>query len=177
MRKLGLPFVLCAGLALLAGRYTLGQGPTKPGPEHERLKQLEGIWDANANFGGMEMKGTMTYKMDLGGLWLVGDFEGDMGGRKFRGKGLDSYDPNKKKYVGIWCDSMSCSPMVTEGTYDPEKKTTTMMGEGPGPDGKPARYKMTTEEKDKDTILFTMNMIDKDGKDQQMGMITYKRKG
>src|SRR6266699_669793 len=104
MRKLGLPFVLCAALVVLAGRSALSQGPAKPGPEHEKMKQLEGIWDASVNAGGMESKGTMIYKMDLGGLWLVGDFEADMGGMKFKGKGLDSYDPMKKKYVGIWCD-------------------------------------------------------------------------
>jgi hypothetical protein len=176
MRKIGLVLVVGACMVLLAGRSAVAQAPVKPGPEHERMKQLEGTWEATANFGGMESKGMMVYKMDLGGLWLVGDFEGDMGGMKFKGKGLDSYDPMKKKYVGIWCDSMSCSPMVSEGTYDPEKKTMTMMGEGPGQDGKPMRYKMVTEEKDKDTMVMTMYGM-QGGNEQQMMTITYKRKG
>src|SRR5262249_6297977 len=53
------------------------QEPPKPGPEHEVLKKLEGTWEATMKFGGMESKGTMIYKMDLGGLWLTSNFEGD----------------------------------------------------------------------------------------------------
>ena len=40
----------------------------------------------------MEFKGAMTYKMELGGLWLVGSMESDLGGQKFYGKSLDTYE-------------------------------------------------------------------------------------
>src|SRR6516165_3660924 len=75
----------------------------KPGPEHKLLKKREGTWDTTMKAGGMEFKGTVTYKMELGGLWLVGSMESDMGGQKFYGKSLDSYDAKKQKYVGVWC--------------------------------------------------------------------------
>ena len=65
------------------------QEPPKPGKEHDHLKRLVGTWDAETESG----KGTMTYKMGLGGLWLIGDFEGEFGGMKFQGKFLDTYDP------------------------------------------------------------------------------------
>ena len=68
----------------------------------------------------------MTYKMEVGGLWLTSTFDGELGGMKFSGRGFDSYDPAKKKYVAVWMDSMSTSPMTMEGTHDKEKKTTTM---------------------------------------------------
>ena len=82
--------------------------------------------------GGKESKGTVTYKMELGGLWLAGAMESELFGQKFTGKSLDTYDPAKKKYVGVWVDSMSTAPVTMEGTYDKEKKTLTMAGEGPG---------------------------------------------
>ena len=145
----------------------------KPGPEHEQLKKLEGTWDATMKAPGMESKGTMTYKMDLGGLWLVSSFEGEFAGMKFSGKGLDTYDAAKKKYVGVWFDSMSTTPMTMEGTYDPAKKTLTMIGDGVGMDGKPAKWKSVSEMPDKDTVH--MSMFVGDGK-EPMFTITYKRK-
>jgi Protein of unknown function (DUF1579) len=147
--------------------------PPKPGPEHELLKKMEGTWEATTKAGGMESKGTMTYKMALGGLWLMSKFEGEFAGQKFEGHGMDTYDTMKKKFVGIWADSMSTSPLVMEGTYDKAKKTQTMTGEGPGMDGKPARYKTVTEMKDDDNMVFHLYMGDAK---EPMMTITYKRK-
>jgi hypothetical protein len=79
----------------------------KPGPEHEYLKKMEGTWNCTIKGMGAESKGVATYKMELGGLWLVSSFEGDVFGSKFTGKGLDTYDTTKKKYTSIWIDSMS----------------------------------------------------------------------
>jgi hypothetical protein len=114
--------------------------------------------------------------MECGGLWLVGNFQGEFAGQPFQGKSLDTYDAGKKKFVGIWVDSMATTPMIAEGTYDKEKKTLTMTSDYPGPDGKMTKYKSVTEFKDKDTLLFTMSSPGKDGKDQVMMTITYKRK-
>lgn len=164
--------VCVAGLAASAARAQEMPMP-KPGPEHEQLKKLEGTWDCDVKSMGQDSKGTMVYKMDLGGLWLVGKFEGSFGGGKFEGRGLDSYDARKGKYVGVWVDSMGTLPMVSEGTYDKDKKTMTMAGEGPGMDGKVQKYKMVTEEKDPDTLLFTMYQ---GGEDQPVMTITYKRR-
>ena len=75
--------------------------------------------------------------------------------------------------MGIWLDSMSTSPMVMEGTYDKDKKTLTMVGEGPGMDGKPAKHKAVTEMKDNDNMEFAMYVGE--GKDPAF-TISYKRK-
>ena len=164
-------------LAVIAGLISTvaarAQEAPKPGPEHEMLKKMEGTWEATMKFGGMESKGTAVYKMDLGGLWLTTSFEGEAFGAKFTGRGLDSYDPAKKKFVGVWVDSMSTAPMLLEGTYDKEKKTFTMSGEGPGMDGKTTKYKAVNEHKDDNTVIFTMYMGD--DKDPAF-VITYKRK-
>ena len=83
--------------------------------------------------------------MELGGLWLAGSLQSDLAGMKFQGKSLDTYDAGKKKYIGVWADSMGTQPMILEGSYDKDKKTLTMIGDGPGPDGKPTKWKSVTE--------------------------------
>ena len=166
-----------AYLAVIAGLLFAGaanaQEPPKPGPEHELLKKMAGTWEATMKFGGMESKGTAVYKMDLGGLWLTSTFEGNFGGMKFSGRGLDGYDTTKKKYVGVWIDSMMTGVMVMEGTYDKDKKTFTMTGEGPGMDGKPEKYKAVTETKDDDNVVMSMYV---GGGKEPAFVINYKRK-
>jgi hypothetical protein len=166
--------VLALAAAVLAGGTgARAQEPAKRGPEHELLKKMEGTWATTMKADGMEFKGTMTYKMELGGLWLVGSLESDLGGQKFYGRGTDTYDATKKKYVGLWFDSMSTTPMIMEGTYDKGTRTMTMAGEGPGPDGKPAKWKSVSKMPDDDTLI--MNMFVGDAK-EPMFTVTYKRK-
>jgi Protein of unknown function (DUF1579) len=165
--------IAAVALAALLTGPAIAQEFPKPGPEHELLKKQVGTWTSTMKFGDMESKGTVIYKMELGGLWLVGSLEAELLGQKFTGKSLDTYDPVKKKYVGIWVDSMSASPVIMEGTYDKEKQEQTMVGEGPGMDGKPTKYKSITKFQDADTVVMTMYMGD--GKDPGF-TVTYKRK-
>ena len=160
-------------LTVLLGLPALAQEAVKPGPEHDLLKKHEGTWTTTMSAGGMDAKGTVTFKMELGGLWLVSDMESELFGMKFKGKGLDSYDQAKKKYVSVWADSMSTGPVITEGTYDAAKKTLTMTGEGPGMDGKTSKYKSVTTFPDDDTFIMSMYMGDT--KDAAF-VVTYKRK-
>ena len=164
---------LCAAALALAAPAAWAQEPAKPGPEHEMLKKQVGTWDVTMKMMGQESKGSVTYKMDLGDLWLTSDFQCDLGGMKFQGRGMDSYNAIKKVYVGVWIDSMSTYPMTMEGTFDKEKKTLTMAGESLGPDGKMTKHKAVSEWKDDDTILFSMYMAD--AKDPAF-TILYKRK-
>jgi hypothetical protein len=149
------------------------QEPPKPGTEHAMLKMREGTWDTLMKADGKEFKGTMTYKMDLGGLWLAGSLESDLGGMKFSGRSLDTFDAKKGKYVGVWCDSMGTTPMIMEGTYDKEKKALIMIGDGPGMDGKMTKWKSVSTTPNADTV--EMSMFVGDGKDPMFTM-TYKRK-
>lgn len=151
---------------------TSAQELPKPGKQHEYLKRLVGSWEAESDAG----KGTMNYKMELGGLWLVGDFDGEFGGFKFQGKGLDTYDPATKKFRNVWIDSFSTAARSMEGTMDKDEKVLTMTGDGRGPDGKTIKFKSVMEMKNADTISYGLFMIGDDGKDQQMVNITYKRK-
>ncbi len=166
-------YVAPVALAVVLCGAAGGQPPAAPGPEHDVLKKLVGTWDTTMKMEGMESKGTCVYKMDLGGLWLASQFEGEIGGMKFSGRGYDSYDPAKKKYVGVWLDSMMPSVMTMEGTYDAAKKTMTMEGSAPGPDGKVEKMKAVSVMPDADTIDFKMYMGD--GKTLAFSIL-YKRK-
>lgn len=166
-------FCAVAVVAALVSPVAHAQDGPKPGAEHAVLRKMEGNWDLVMKFGGTETKGTVVYKMELGGLWLTGALESELFGAKFTGKSLDTYDAAKKKYVGVWVDSMGTQPMILEGTYDKDKKTLTMTGDGPGMDGKPTKYKSVSVFTDDNTIDFSM--YTGDGKDPAF-TIVYKRK-
>jgi len=175
-----LTFSISVSLLTLVGSALAQQSsppaPT-PGPEHARLKKLEGTWDAvMTEPDGKKTKGEMTYKMECGGLWLCSDFKGEHMGKPFHGKGLDSYDPAAKKYVGVWVDSWITSPLRVEGTYDEKTKTATSTGECNGPDGKPMKMKMVTKTIDDDHETFEMYMIGPDGKEMKGATIEYTRR-
>lgn len=175
MRSVWFAFAVVAILAPASSK-ALAQPQVKPGPEHELLKSMDGTWDATVKMGDQQSKGTMTFKMGLGGLWLLSHFEGEFAGMKFEGRGMDSYDAAKKKYVSVWADSMVTAPMVMEGVYDPATKKLTLEGMGPGQDGKLVKTVMVNDFKDKDTIISTMSMAGADGKPAEMMTITYKKK-
>src|SRR5262245_24465707 len=111
---------LLTGVALLI-LLVSARAQEPPKPEMDHLKRLAGTWDAETECG----KGTMTYKMGLGGLWLVGDFEGEFGGLKFQGKGLDTYDSSTKKYRIFWVDSFYTAPRIMAGNLDQVNKVLT----------------------------------------------------
>jgi hypothetical protein len=154
---------------------SVAQELPKPGPEHAKLKEFVGTWDAVMEMAGQKTKATATYKSICQGMWLVSDFEGDLGGIKFQGHGIDGYNLQKKKYVGLWVDSMNSAPLHMEGDYDPKTKLVVMSGESMGPDGKPQKFKTTTEHKDKDHFTFKMYMVQPDGQEALAFTIAYTR--
>ncbi len=167
--------VCIAGMLLVPARAQQPELP-KPGPEHAKFKEMVGTWEATMDMGGMKSSGTMTWKMEMGGFYLMSEFKGEFAGMKFEGRGIDTYDPMKKKYVSIWCDNMAPGIMMMEGNYDAAGKKLTMTGDGPGQDGKPAKFTSTSEMKDKDNLVFNMKATSADGKEQMQFTITYKRK-
>ena len=170
-----------APAAITAGEHAMPPTP-KPGPEQAILARDEGVWDASVE---MHMgppgappqvsTGVETNTL-IGGLWLVSDFLGTMGEQPFHGHGTFGYDSSRKKYVGIWVDSMSTSPFRSEGNYDAASNTLTMTGEGVGGDGKPMRFREVVKWTDPNSKIFTMYMPGPDGKEVPGMTITYKRK-
>ncbi len=165
--------LFCLTVTGIFSTFAFAQEPQSPGKEHEELKALEGTWDAAMKMAdGSETKAVSEFKMVCEGMWLSSDFKGDLGGLKFHGKGLDSYDSAKKQYVSVWVDSMSGSPMMLTGTK--KGNVVTMTGEGPGPAGVSKYKTMTTHETD-DRMVFRM-LIVADGKESEMMTVTYVRR-
>src|SRR5262249_38982678 len=91
----------------------------------------------------------------------------------FYGKSLDTYDARKQKYVSVWFDSMSTTPMTMEATYDKQTKTLTLVGDGMGMYGKPAKWKSVTTYLDEDTMNLSIDVADAK---EPMVTVSYKRK-
>ncbi len=154
----------------------------KPGPEHQKLANHAGVWEAAIEMIGQDgqpamSKGVSKIEMGLGGFWLLDSFSAEMMGTKFEGRGVTGFDPGKGKYVGTWIDSWSTSVMVLEGGYDKDGKVLTMTGTGTGMDGKPTVHRLVTTEKDANTSVFEMFVPGPDGKEMKVMTITYTRKG
>jgi hypothetical protein len=124
----------------------------------------------------IESKGTEVCKMICNGLWQDSAFKGEFAGQPFEGHGLTGYDTAKKKYTGVWVDSMGTYLSLMEGNFDEAGKVLTMTMESPGPDGKPMKSKLVTEFKDEDHRTFTMTVTGDGGKDTTVMTIEYKRK-
>jgi hypothetical protein len=168
--------ILAAAVCLSLIGQSFGQAPQKPGPEHAKLQEFVGEWDAVMTMGDQQSKATAVYRSVCNGMWVESDFQGSVGDQKFSGRGMDGYDIARKKYTGSWFDSMSSAPMHFEGEYDPKSKMMVMTGESLGPDGKPMKFKNTTEMKDKDHFTFKMYMVPPTGEDQLAFTINYTRK-
>lgn len=165
-----------ATLAIVVGASAARaqQEPPKPGPEHAMLKELDGKWEAVISApDGTKSKGTMVYRSTCGGMWIASEFQAELGGAPFEGRGLDGYDAKKKKFVSVWVDSMESSPMNLEGTYDERTKTLTMSAKDKGPNGE--QFVMKTVYTDKNHHTFELQTV-AEGKATTMIKIEYTRK-
>jgi hypothetical protein len=143
----------------------------EPAEEHQWLKQFVGEWtsESDAKAGPdqppIKCKGTMSSRM-LGGFWVVSEVKSDMGEIKVNAVQTIGYDPEKKKYVGTWVDSMTNHMWHYEGTIDESGKKLTLEAEGPNfmSAGQTAKYRDAYEFKSEDHIVATSSMQGDDGK-------------
>lgn len=108
---------------------------SQPNENHKVVEQMAGSWTTLSKMAqgdgkpDHESKGTADGKMMFGGRFLQFGQKGDFGGQPFEGFGLFGYDNTKKKFTGVWTDSMSTALLPAEGDYDKAKKTLTLYGE------------------------------------------------
>lgn len=169
--------ILLAVAICCLGAAASAQAPQKPGPELAHLATMVGTWDAVMEMGGQKSKAVATYKSICSGMWIASDFESELAGVPYQGHGMDGYDQAKKKYVGYWFDSMTSVPLEFEGDFDADHKVLTMTGIAPGPDGKPQKFRTTTERTAPNRMTFKMFMVAAaDGKEELAFTIEYTRR-
>jgi len=85
-----------------------------PTPEHESLAAFAGKWQGEETlfpspFSPQERTGIghCHLRMELGGFFLVSDYEETIDGHVFyRGHGVYGYDPKEERFTMHWFDSM-----------------------------------------------------------------------
>jgi hypothetical protein len=174
----------CVVLVSILSAPAMAQLGAKPTDEHKVLAGSEGTWDATIKTFGpgpdaepMISKGTEVNTVMTSGLWMLSKFDGDFGGVKFEGRGQFGYDPNKKKYVGTWIDSLSPNLSVLEGSYDSKTKTMTYVGDGVGADSVRYSQKLVFTTKDDGSRVFMLYVKVGEAKDEAKVMeITYQKR-
>ena len=155
----------------------------EPQPEHRWLQQLVGEWtsegEANMGPGKPPEKFTSTETVrSLGGLWVLGESQGEMpGGGTATMQITLGYDPLKKRFVGTWIGSMMTYLWVYEGSLDATRKILTLNAEGPsmGDEGKLVKYRDVIEIKSDDHRVLTSHMLGDDGAWRQFMVAHYRR--
>ena len=159
-----------------AGMKTDEMPMPKPTKEHEWLKGFVGSWDCTTHcpMMGEPSKGTETTKA-FSDFTILTEQHGLMMGQPFTGMGFLTYDPNKQKYVGTWCDSIFPGIFVYEGTTDAGGHRLTATGMGCNMEGAVVDHTLTYEIKGPDEKLFTMYETAKGPNDPSAMKIEYKR--
>lgn len=170
--------LLAAGLV---GVEAQDQPPMpKPTKEHEWLRLLDGEWttegECQAEPGKtMKMKGSASGR-SIGGFWNVLENRGEFMGAPFSGIMTLGYDPEKKKFVGTWVDSMTSILWKYEGSVDAAGKVLTLHAEGPCPKtGKMTKFEEKIEITNKDLWSFS-SAAEVDGKMTPYVKVVYTRK-
>lgn len=178
---------LVVGVGLMAGAALSvpEEAPKMPAPEKEHawLQQLAGEWEFDAECmmepgkPPMKSKGTESGRM-IGGFWIISEVKGTFMDAPMTGILTLGFDPDKKKYVGTWVDSMTSYQWKYEGTVDASGKLLTLEAEGPCPmkPGKLSKFKEVVELKGKDQKVFTSSILGDDGKWTTMATFHYRRK-
>lgn len=155
-----------------------------PQKEHQWLEKLMGEWtyegEAAMAPGQAPEKftGTESFR-SLGGLWFIGESEGEApGGETARMIITLGYDPQKQSYVGTWIGSMMTNMFVYTGEVDPSETKLSLHTEGPhmAKEGETAQYKEVIEFKSDDERTFTSYMQGDDGQWNELMTASYRRK-
>ena len=170
--------ILALALGLAAAAQAQPMLP-QPGAEHEILKRDVGVWDATVEMnapgaGPMTMEAVETNTL-MGGRWLISNYESDMMGQPFEGRGITGWDPTKKAYVGVWADTMSAEITHAESTYDRETDTMTGWLEMPDP-MTGGKSKAKTEATWPDESTRIVKFYPPGGGDAPMMTFTYKKR-
>jgi hypothetical protein len=156
----------------------------EPQKEHRWLQRLVGEWtyeheaSMRPDKPSEVCRGTESVR-SLGGLWTLGEGQGEMPG----GGGATTlmtlgYDPQKKRFVGTFIGSMMANLWVYDGELDKDEIALTLYAEGPDftQPGKTGKYKDVIEFKSDDHRLLSSYAFGEDGQWHQFMTAHYRRK-
>jgi hypothetical protein len=152
----------------------------KPGPAHAKLAEMAGDWDYVMRTYDdpehpMEITGTATMTMVMGGRYLRQETDGMMMGSPFNGVGVTGYNNATKEYESIWYDNMGTGIMKSVGSDDGTGKVV-MHSEYTDPlTGKTIHVKTVSETVSKDEQRFVWYNVDGDTEVKSFE-ITYTRR-
>lgn len=156
----------------------------EPQKEHQWLQQLVGEWTSEAECSmspgqpSTKSYGTERVRM-VGGLWMVGEGQGEMpGGGTATMIMTLGYDPQKKRYLGTWIGSMMTHMWHYDGEMDASDRILTPSAEGPSMagDGTMAKYQDIIEIKSKDHRTLSSRVLGPDGTWNHFMTAHYRRR-
>lgn len=157
----------------------------EPQDEHRWLHRIVGRWEATMECSmgpgqePMRTRATETVR-SLGGLWVIGEGEGEMpGGGISRSVITLGFDPAKGRFVGSFIASVMGNLWVYEGTRDAEGRALTLDTRGPS-FGNPAvlaDYQDVVTIESDDRRLLTSRIRGEDGSWTEFMRAEYRRLG
>jgi len=145
-------------------------------PDLGPMRDVTTEMQASPNSARIVSKGTQTNRLGVGGVWLVSDFAGEIGGHPLNGHAITGFDPQKSKYEGVWVDSAGRHITLVEGTYDSSKKTFQTTSLENDASGKANAVTGVQRFVDSNTEVLTLFSRGPDGKSLQSMTITYRRR-
>ena len=107
----------------------------QPTDQHMLLQKLVGKFEGTMTMFQPGMPATPAPATEtiasVGKFWTTTRFECEFMGMPYVGSGYTGYDPEKKKYVGMWLDNTSATATPMEGSWDEAKKAIVMHWTGP----------------------------------------------
>ena len=155
----------------------------QPQQEHHWLEKLVGEWtfESECDMGPGKprenFKGTQTVR-SIGGMWIIGEGQGEMPGGGTGTMVLTlGYDPQKKRFVGTWFGSMMTALWIYEGERDASGNVLTLNTEGPSfaGDGTLAKYRDIVEVKSDDHYIQRSTTQGEAGKWTEFMTAHYRR--
>jgi hypothetical protein len=155
----------------------------QPGPEHDVLKRDVGTWDvviefhAGPGMPAQTSKAVETNTLECSGFCLVSEFRGDlMPGVAFAGRGLTTWDPMKRKFVGAWIDSMNPGMARSELDWDAKANRASGWMETPNAaTGSTMKLRTVVEYPSDGKRVMSSYMTGPDGQEAPLMRITYTR--
>lgn len=156
---------------------------TSPQKEHEWLQKLVGNWTFESECISepgqptMKHRGTETVK-PLGGLWIVGEGQGEMPGGGTANMMITlGFDQKRNRFVGTWVGSMMSHLWVYEGELDAAGRVLTLNAEGPSfaDPAKLAKYQDIIEIESADHRILSSRSLGDDGKWTHFMTAHYRR--